>query len=90
MIIPFAFVIRERAKEMARDAVREVERECPTTGFPKKHVFPYLIDLGSTNGTFINSERLEPQRYYQLLEGDTIKFGSSSRDYVILHDKSAA
>ena len=69
---------------------REVERECPTTGFPKKHVFPYLIDLGSTNGTFINSERLEPQRYYQLLEGDTIKFGSSSRDYVILHDKSAA
>ena len=49
---------------------------------------PYLIDLGSTNGSFINTERIEPQRYYQLLEGDTIKFGSSSREYVLLHDKS--
>ena len=26
------------------------------------------MDLGSTNGTFINNERLEPQRFYELLE----------------------
>jgi hypothetical protein len=26
------------------------------------------MDLGSTNGTFLNSERLEPERYYELLE----------------------
>ncbi len=31
-------------------------------------VRPYLMDLGSTNGTFINSEQLEAQRYYELME----------------------
>ncbi|OVA19169.1 Forkhead-associated (FHA) domain [Macleaya cordata] len=50
---------------------------------------PYLMDLGSTNGTFINDNRVEPQRYYELIEKDTIKFGNSSREYVILHENSA-
>lgn len=51
-------------------------------------VRPYLMDLGATNGTSINGERLEPQRYYELLEQDVIKTGNSSREYVLLHDKS--
>lgn len=55
------------------------------TGELELAVKPYLIDLGSTNGTFINSERLEPARFYELLEKDCIKFGLSSREYVILH-----
>lgn len=70
---------------------------------------PCVMDLGSTNGTFINvssshrmsnmlfkevlvmlhndffdvffpflqDDRLEPQRYYELFEKDTIKFGNS-------------
>lgn len=31
-------------------------------------VKPYLIDLESVNGTFINKQRMEPSRYYELLE----------------------
>ncbi len=31
-------------------------------------VRPYLMDLGSTNGSFINNERVEPQRFYELME----------------------
>ena len=29
---------------------------------------PYIIDLDSTNGTYINNERLNPSRYYELKE----------------------
>lgn len=54
-----------------------------------KQARPYLMDLGSTNGTFINDNRIEPQRYYELFEKDTIKFGNSSREYVVLHENSA-
>ena len=49
---------------------------------------PYIIDLGSTNGTYINNERIEAQRYYELKEKDVLKFGFSSREYVLLHEQS--
>lgn len=52
-------------------------------------VRPYLMDLGSTNGTFLNGERLEPERYYELLEKDLVRFGNSTREYVLLKEKSA-
>lgn len=47
-------------------------------------VRPYLIDLGSTNGTYLNGELVEPKRYVELLEKDVVKFGYSSREYVLL------
>ena len=49
-------------------------------------VRPYLLDLGATNGTFLNGERLEPQRYYELLEKDMLKFGNSSREYILVRE----
>ncbi|KAL1514911.1 hypothetical protein AB1Y20_003991 [Prymnesium parvum] len=51
-------------------------------------VRPYLMDLGSTNGTYINGDRIESQKYVELLEKDVLRFGYSSREYVILHDGS--
>jgi len=53
-----------------------------------KNVKPYIIDLESTNGTFINGERVENARYYELKEKDLLKFGLSTREFVILHDES--
>ncbi|KAL3082446.1 hypothetical protein niasHT_038512 [Heterodera trifolii] len=51
---------------------------------------PYINDLGSGNGTFLNGDRIEAQRYYELREKDVLRFGFSSREYVLLHEHSAA
>ncbi|GLI62324.1 hypothetical protein VaNZ11_004931 [Volvox africanus] len=57
-------------------------------GRPISAVRPYLLDLGSVNGTFLNGERLEALRYYELMEKDVVRLGQSTREYVLLHDKS--
>lgn len=75
------------SKQHAVIQYRLIEKE--VDGASKSEVRPYLMDLGSTNGTFLNSERIESQRYYELMEKDTIKFGNSSREYVLLHEHSA-
>lgn len=49
---------------------------------------PYIVDIGSVNGTFLNGERIESARYYELLEKDVLRFGNSSREYVLLHSDS--
>jgi smad nuclear-interacting protein 1 len=51
---------------------------------------PYLMDLGSTNGTFINDVRIDEARYYELKKGDVITLGSSSREYVLLTENTTA
>ncbi|NXC56034.1 SNIP1 protein, partial [Aleadryas rufinucha] len=53
-----------------------------------RRVRPYIIDLGSGNGTFLNNQRIEPQRYYPLKEEDVLRFGFSSREYVLLRESS--
>ncbi|XP_066156228.1 smad nuclear-interacting protein 1-like [Euwallacea fornicatus] len=57
-------------------------------GSTGKRVRPYLIDLESANGTFINNKKIDPKKYVELLERDVIKFGFSSREYVMLHENS--
>lgn len=57
-------------------------------GTSGRRVKPYIIDLGSGNGTYLNNQRIESQRYYELKEKDVLKFGFSSREYVLLHEFS--
>lgn len=42
----------------------------------------------STNGTCLNGEKIQPRRYVELRESDVLKFGNSSRDYVLLNEHS--
>lgn len=58
-------------------------------GAQGRRTLPYIIDLASANGTYLNSERIEPQRYYELKEQDILKFGYSQREYAVLHELSA-
>jgi len=39
----------------------------------------YLVDTGSTNGTFVNNSRLAPSGNYQLADGDEISFGPETK-----------
>lgn len=57
-------------------------------GSSGKCVKPYLIDLESANGTLVNDVKLEARRYHELFERDVLKFGFSSREYVLLHENS--
>ena len=43
------------------------EREC------------HLVDLGSTNGTFLNGNKMNPHQKYKLGDGDEISFGPQAR-----------
>lgn len=53
-------------------------------GDRKGGVKPYIIDLDSANGTMLNGEKLDGRRYMELRTGDVLKFGESTRDYVLL------
>ncbi|KAL2752232.1 hypothetical protein ACRALDRAFT_2114188, partial [Sodiomyces alcalophilus JCM 7366] len=47
-------------------------------------VRPYLIDLESANGTFLNGSKVAESRYVELRDKDVIKFGNSTREYVLM------
>jgi len=75
------------SKQHAVLQYRMVQYEKPD-GRKAFRIAPYIIDLESANGTFVNNKRIEARRYVELMEKDVIKFGFSSREYVLLHDKS--
>ncbi|KRX03404.1 SMAD/FHA domain [Pseudocohnilembus persalinus] len=43
----------------------------------------YVYDLGSTHGTFVNRKKIPSRVYHKLNVFDTIKFGQSSRNYIV-------
>ncbi len=48
---------------------------------------PFLLDLDSSNGCAVNDEDIPPSRFYELKSGDTITFGASTREYVLLAEE---
>ncbi|EJC97883.1 SMAD/FHA domain-containing protein [Fomitiporia mediterranea MF3/22] len=74
------------SKQHAVIQYRQVQ-EKDEFGSSKAVVKPFIIDLESTNNTFVNDEAIPTSRYYELKTGDVIKFGMSTREYVLLHDE---
>lgn len=47
-------------------------------------VKPYIIDLESANGSNVNGDTIPAGRYVELRDKDVLKFGLSSREYVLM------
>jgi smad nuclear-interacting protein 1 len=70
---------------------RAVPVPCDEIGAPPRLACqPYIIDLESTNGTFLNGVRIDAARYYQLKRGDVLTFGASTREYVLLTENTTS
>ncbi|GAB7363343.1 hypothetical protein MBLNU230_g3624t1 [Neophaeotheca triangularis] len=67
-------------------AVIQFRYQTTTNEFGDKtsKVKPYLIDLGSANGTKLNGNAIDASRYVELVDGDAIVFGESEREYVMM------
>ncbi|KAJ9060502.1 hypothetical protein DSO57_1030282 [Entomophthora muscae] len=75
------------SKQHAVLQYRKVVENNPITGQPRPVVKPYIIDLESSNGTFVNGAKIPPSRYFELKSADVIKFAFSTREYVFLQEE---
>lgn len=80
--IPFSAISRNGGVTIGRDE-NAADVPLPETGVSRLHVRLEIneqglaaVDLGSTNGTFINSRPLTPSYGYPLVDGDTMTVGS--------------
>jgi len=76
------------SKQHAVIQFRAVRVDDDESGQERAVVKPYLMDLGSVNGTFLNGVKVEDSRYIELLEKDQLRFGLSTREYILLHEAS--
>ena len=73
------------SKQHAVLQYRLVDSEAPN-GRKCRLIKLYIIDLNSTNGTYVNNKRIEPQRYIELKATDMLRFGFSTREYILLNE----
>lgn len=70
------------SKQHAVLQFRAQEIRTPTGSI--RDIKPYIMDLGSVHKTYLNNTVLDDARYYELRNKDMIKFGSSTREYVLM------
>merc|ERR1712228_798235 len=49
----------------------------------------YVMDLGSSHGTFVNKQRLQKKKREVVRDGYVVKFGASTREYIVKLDLDA-
>ena len=71
----------------SQHAVLQYRQVCDADG--QQCIKLYIMDLGSTNGTFLNGDKLKPRVYVELLEKDIVKFALSTREYIFVKEFSS-
>ena len=51
---------------------------------PIPEVIPYIFDMGSKNGTFIDGKRIPSKQFVQLLDDDKITFDGNGKSGIII------
>ncbi|KAI8075422.1 SMAD/FHA domain-containing protein [Gilbertella persicaria] len=74
------------SKQHAVIQYREVAEQ-DEHGRSKRTVKPFIIDLEATNGTFLNGDQIPATRFVELRPKDVLKFGNSTREYVLLRSE---
>ena len=84
-------VLQYRPKDPSKDDSEGADGEPAPSGHtpissvsvnPKEEGF-YVYDLGSTHGTFVNKTKIQPRCFYRLRVGQMVKFGGSSRLFLL-------
>lgn len=57
--------------------------------FRQNRDYPSLMDLNSTNKTRLNSRVVDDARYYELRPKDVLRFGESTREYVLIREPAS-
>ncbi|CAO3685997.1 unnamed protein product [Umbelopsis vinacea] len=76
------------SKQHAVLQFRYVNETNEANGQVRRVVKPFIIDLESTNGTHLNGDRIPDSRYIELKVRDVLKFGNSTREYVLLNEEA--
>ncbi|KAM9466761.1 kanadaptin [Clarias gariepinus] len=64
-------------------AVVQYRGEPGDTGALGEELGFYVYDLGSTHGTFVNKNKIPPKTYLRLHVGHVVKFGGSTRLFIL-------
>ena len=68
----------------SQHCVFQYRRVATTDGATSVRLF--IMDLASTNGTYLNGNRLRPHVYVELKSKDVLKFALSTREYVVVKE----
>ncbi|KAL1987902.1 hypothetical protein VTN96DRAFT_1886 [Rasamsonia emersonii] len=83
LVVDFPVEHPSCSKQHAAIQFRYVEKR-NEFGDRQGRVRPYLIDLESANGSMVNGELIPTGRYVELRDRDVLKFGLSTREYVLM------
>ncbi|EED19446.1 FHA domain protein SNIP1, putative [Talaromyces stipitatus ATCC 10500] len=82
LVVDFPIEHPSCSKQHAAIQFRYVEKK-NEFGDKMGRVRPYLIDLESSNGSMVNGDVVPGGRYIELRDKDVLKFGHSTREYMV-------